>query len=393
MTNHELAKRYIAKQELMGCNILELELVENDGVILKKVNDSNSRSIVIPSFITGYSNNRGISYKPFNYTMYEEIIIESNAGDIHGLFSGVLSLELDIKFMSDINLTSISYLFHKVINAMKINIEFKGKVGVSGITSIDYLYSECRALNEVDIGWLKGANITSSSNLFDGCVMLKRIKGLELLNTVGITDMSYMFSSCRLLKEINLDNFKYDNVYRMSGMFGDCLSLNGVKIRGDLSDVVDMSTMFKNCISLEYVDFDGTDIGMVSELGEMFKGCVKIKELDLSCISSSYIHSMSGIFYGCELLERVNLSGIKFNEMLDSGYDLVEYSGCRDDYKDLEMGTGDYYEDEWYNEIGGDEVDLDSMFYGCERLKELILSKGDRESVVAYSVPSGCKVV
>lgn len=82
MTNHELAKRYVKKQQLIGCDILELDLIENDGVVLKKVNDDRSRSIVIPSFITSYKGTDGKYTKPFEDAYYEDIIIESNVGDI-----------------------------------------------------------------------------------------------------------------------------------------------------------------------------------------------------------------------------------------------------------------------------------------------------------------------
>ena len=50
------------------------------------------------------------------------------------------------------------------------------------------------------------------------------IKELNLNNfkTNNITDMSYMFYECSSLKELNLNNFNTNNVINMSEMFSKC---------------------------------------------------------------------------------------------------------------------------------------------------------------------------
>ena len=55
---------------------------------------------------------------------------------------------------------------------------------------------------------------------FHNCQNLTEIKNIENLYTNQCCNMSYMFNSCRSLKEINLKYFETNNVTDMSNMFG-----------------------------------------------------------------------------------------------------------------------------------------------------------------------------
>ena len=57
-----------------------------------------------------------------------------------------------------------------------------------------------------------------------------------------------MFSICSALKELNLSNFKTDNVTKMGDMFYGCSALKELNISNfNTNNVTDMDRMFAGC--------------------------------------------------------------------------------------------------------------------------------------------------
>ena len=61
--------------------------------------------------------------------------------------------------------------------------------------------------------------------MFCGCSSLININ-LSNFKTNNVTFMQGMFHGCSSLKELNLSNFNTNNVTNMNGMFDGCSSLN-----------------------------------------------------------------------------------------------------------------------------------------------------------------------
>ena len=57
--------------------------------------------------------------------------------------------------------------------------------------------------------------------MFSGCRSLESLN-LNNFNTNNVTNMNEMFAECKSLKELNLDNLNTNNVTRMNGMFYGC---------------------------------------------------------------------------------------------------------------------------------------------------------------------------
>ena len=77
--------------------------------------------------------------------------------------------------------------------------------------------------------------------------------------------MDSMFNKCSLLEELNLSNFKTNNVSDMSHMFECCKSLKELSISNfDTHSVTDMEWMFNKCYKLKEIkgisNFDLTNI-------------------------------------------------------------------------------------------------------------------------------------
>ena len=79
--------------------------------------------------------------------------------------------------------------------------------------------------------------------MFSGCSSLKELN-LNNFNTNNVTDMSWMFYGCSSLKELNLINFNTNNVTNMRCMFSECLNELKLKIKSQFKNFKEEA--FKN---------------------------------------------------------------------------------------------------------------------------------------------------
>ena len=115
--------------------------------------------------------------------------------------------------------------FHKLFNNIECisSIVFK-KFYRTNITDMSYMFSGCSSLKELDLSNFNTDNVANMGSMFGGCSSLKELN-ISNFNTNNVKDMSYMLSGCSLLNELNLSNFNTKNVKDMSYMFTQCLSL------------------------------------------------------------------------------------------------------------------------------------------------------------------------
>ena len=110
------------------------------------------------------------------------------------------------------------------------------------------------------------------------CILeaLKQITGIENLNTSEVTDMSYMFTYCEALTELDVSNFDTKNVTDMSYMFYGCTLLPRLDVnKFNTENVLNMASMFCGCTALTRIYCDNTWTCGLSE--EMFYGCVTLE--------------------------------------------------------------------------------------------------------------------
>ena len=116
---------------------------------------------------------------------------------------------------------------------------------------------------------------TTLNHFFANLTKLETITGLEYLNTVNVTDMSFLFYGCEKLTSLDLSHFNTANVTNMSSMFDGCTGLTSLDVTNfNTANVTDMSYMFYGCRRLKEIyvsDKFVTDIVKSSE--DMFLGC------------------------------------------------------------------------------------------------------------------------
>ena len=73
--------------------------------------------------------------------------------------------------------------------------------------------------------------------MFSGC---RSLEGLNLnnFNTNNVTNMNDMFAESKSLKELNLDNFNTNNVNRMTCMFYECPGELIMKIKTKYRNII-----------------------------------------------------------------------------------------------------------------------------------------------------------
>ena len=79
----------------------------------------------------------------------------------------------------------------------------------------------------------------------------KGIYNIKYIFKKNMTKLDYMFSFCSSLTNINLSNFNTNNVTNMSSMFSKCSSLKNINLSNfNTNNVTDMSYMFYGCYKL-----------------------------------------------------------------------------------------------------------------------------------------------
>ena len=165
------------------------------------------------------------------------------------------------------------------------------------------------------------ARPTSCYCWFSGCNNLTDIKGIEYLNTEKVTNMSYMFSSCKALTSLNLSNFNTEKVTDMQGMFKECSNLTSLDLSNfNTENVTDMNGIFYGCTKLESLDLSNFNTAKVAKMNYMFNNCYALTSLDLRKFNTAKVTKMDYMFNGCSTLTSLDLSNFNTAKVEDMSY-------------------------------------------------------------------------
>ena len=129
-----------------------------------------------------------------------------------------------------------------------------------------------------DESFAECTDITSTANWFYECSSLTTIEGIGNLKTDNVTDMSFMFSTCHALKNLDLNTFNTSKAENMAWMFESCTGLTSLDLSNfNTANVTNMNGMFYGCSALEtiYVG-EGWNASKVGSNPDMFKDCIKL---------------------------------------------------------------------------------------------------------------------
>ena len=214
---------------------------------------------------------------------------------------------------------------------------------------------------------------------FRGCSELSEIKGLSLLNTSNVKNMSSMFRGCGSLTSLDVSKFATGNVTNMSGMFGQCGSLTSLNLsKFDTSSVTNMSEMFFACGSLKSLDLSKFDTANVTDMSRMFQECWRLTSLDLSKFDTSSVTNMGYMFQECRGLTSLNLSKFDTAKVRNMGY---MFEGCSD-LKSLDLSKFDT----------ANVTDMSRMFWGCNKLNTVTFPNDAASTTQLKKALSDCGI-
>ena len=210
--------------------------------------------------------------------------------------------------------------YHRMLKLLDLS-----NFDTSNVTDMSWMFSDCSGLTELNISSFDTSKVTDMHRMFYNCQSLTELD-ISSFDTSKVTDMSRMFSSCSSLTNLKLSNFDTSEVTNMSYMFDVCLDLIELNISSfDTSKVTDMNYMFNNCRSLTELNLSNIDTSKVTNMYRMFANCYNLKELNLSNIDTSKVTDMSNMFYYCNSLTELDLSNFNTSQVTSM---TAMFSGC-----------------------------------------------------------------
>ena len=176
-----------------------------------------------------------------------------------------------------------------------------------------------------DASFANCTSITSTAFWFYDCTNLTDITGIEYLKTDNVTEMNYMFTLCSRLTNLDVSNFNTANVTNMSAMFSGCSELTSLDVsKFNTAKVTNMSDMFNGCSRLTGIDVTNFNTTNVTYLNGMFSGCSKLTTLDISSFNTAIVTEMIDMFNGCSSLTTIYAADNWTTENVTLGADMFK---------------------------------------------------------------------
>ena len=197
------------------------------------------------------------------------------------------------------------------------------KANVRSVTSMKEMFSNCRYVTSINLNnWVTGS-CKDMSGMFMCCCKLTSLD-LHFFNTANVENMCCMFGGCHSLNNLNISSFNTKNCKIMRALFSNCRSLKRIHFNvysTDTSKVTDMSEMFLECNNLEYVNLSAlTSTANVTNMRYMFSGCFKLEDLDLSRFNTAKVTNMYHMFGDCSNLTELDLSSFNTANVTNMSY-------------------------------------------------------------------------
>ena len=247
-----------------------------------------------------------------------------------GLFSGCSSLtNIDLSGLGSNNLAGISNMFYNCNALTEIimkNFNF-GQVNFNSNYNYNYAFAYLPNVETIDLTNANTSGVTSMKCIFNCCIKLKNIIGLNTLDTSNVTDMEYMFGNCSSLINLDLSGLGGNNLNNVNGMFSSCSGLKELNMSnfnfGTISSFND-GIFYPLKEVLEIIDLSGANFSgpniTTSSFNRVFQYFKKLKSVDLNNANTSKVITMNDMFGGCKLLEYVNLEGIDTSNVTNMSY-------------------------------------------------------------------------
>ena len=163
---------------------------------------------------------------------------------------------------------------------------------------LHYIYQGCGRLRDITPIW-DTSLVTTMLGAFNTCLSLERAD-LSHLNLSSVTDVSYMFYNCIVLREVKMASLQAAT--NCQYMFYNCTSLQSVTFP-ELPSVTSCYQMFNGCSSLQSVT--PLSLPSVTNCSSMFYGCSSLQSVTFQSLQS--VTSSVSMFDGCSSLKSITI--------------------------------------------------------------------------------------
>lgn len=249
----------------------------------------------------------------FNYAENAKNIVSAN-----GAFKNAYNLtKFPVIKLKD-NIRDISYIFAGCdkLTSDELNRNLS-TWKLSGDLDISDAFRNCPSLERIDMNAFRNCNITKLSTLFSSDTKLKNITNIGNMNVSKSDGISYVFSNCSALTQLDLSNWDTSNIQYMIGTFSGCTNLTEINCSGwNTSKVYNMQAAFYNCKSLQTLPVRDWDTRSVMYMDNAFAYCESLTNLDVSKWDTSKVVELTNVFYHCSSLTTLDVSKWKTTNVL-----------------------------------------------------------------------------
>ena len=262
-----------------------------------------------------------IFYKTIDKLREEDFNYAENAKNIvaaNGAFKNAYSLtKFPVIKLKD-NIRDISYIFAGCdkLTSDELNRNLSAWK-LSGDLDISDAFRNCPSLERIDMNAFRNCNITKLSTLFSSDTKLKNITNIGNMNISKADGISYVFSNCSALTQLDLSNWDTSNIQYTIGTFSGCTNLTEINCSGwNTSKVYNMQAAFYNCKSLQTLPVRDWDTRSVMYMDNAFAYCESLTNLDVSKWDTSKVVELTNVFYHCSSLTTLDVSKWKTTNVL-----------------------------------------------------------------------------
>ncbi|MCH5213477.1 MAG: BspA family leucine-rich repeat surface protein, partial [Oscillospiraceae bacterium] len=232
------------------------------------------------------------------------------------------------------------------------------------LTDATEMFQNCKSMTSIDLSGWNASKIIGTNRMFNGC---------ENLQSVNASNLGGNYIKPGETREKDAGTIKF-----MTAMFQGCVNLTTITgIEGwDLSIAQNVDNMFRDCKLLTALNLDDwhiarNDLGLYAVSG-MFSGCENLETLTLGSVKAARNNMFTAIFQNCSKLTTIDLSNWTFAEPTD--YNAIRnldslFDGC------TSLETIIFPGEPWLTTYDFYSVTMDYTFRNCKSLKKLDFSE------------------
>ena len=199
------------------------------------------------------------------------------------------------------------------------------------MTSTSSMFSNCKALQQLNLRDFIKSNITSMGSMFSNCNALKTID-ISGWDTSNVTNIAYLFNNCSNLT-IDISKLKFGKLTNVNGLFSGCRAIVGELTLPvmDTEQCTNFMNMFYNCGASKIKRLESLNTSNVTNMSQMFSSMNNLTELDISMWDTQKVTNMSQTFNSCRsllTLSAVHADGVTSISYIFSGTtNLINFNG------------------------------------------------------------------